>query len=284
MVLGAGTMGAGIGQLAAMAGHPTTLYDPSGPARDKARSAIASSLEKLVAKSRIETAHAERTTARLQIVADADGALSQAEILVESVPESLELKQEAIARAVELLPATAIVGSNTSQLSITSVGARMGTEAERLVGMHFFNPPVLMQLVELVRGLRTSDATLQRARTFAEGIGKEVVVCQKDSPGFLTSRISAILRLECLRMLEEGLATATDIDKAVKLAFNHPMGPLELGDFNGLDTYLSALEGLAATHGDRFRPTFELRNLVNAGRLGRKTGAGIYDYEGDDGR
>jgi 3-hydroxybutyryl-CoA dehydrogenase len=137
----------------------------------------------------------------------------------------------------------------------------------------------MMRLVELVRGLQTTDETLEDARAFAEGLGKEVVVCQKDSPGFLTSRISAILRAEAIRMLDEGLATAEDIDKAIRLAFNHPMGPLELGDFNGLDTYLRALEGLHAAHGDRFAPSVTLRNMVAAGRLGRKSGEGFYRYE-----
>ena len=133
-------------------------------------------------------------------------------------------------------------------------------------------------------GLATTDTTLDRAHDFATGLGKQVVVCQKDSPGFLTSRVSAILRLECLRMLEEGLASAQDIDTAVKLAFNHPMGPLELGDFNGLDTYLHAVDGLAAAHGERFRPTVGLRNMVSAGRLGRKSGRGFYSYGADGAR
>jgi 3-hydroxybutyryl-CoA dehydrogenase len=147
------------------------------------------------------------------------------------------------------------------------------------VGTHFFNPPALMPLVELVAGLDTSDATLEWAESFAIGLGKETVICRKDSPGFLTSRISAIVRLECLRMLEEELASPADIDKALKLGLNFPMGPLELGDFNGLDTYLHALEGLERSFGDRFRPTTMLKNLVAAGRLGRKTGQGIYRYD-----
>ena len=208
-------------------------------------------------------------------------ALRGADVVVEAVTEVLEVKQEVFARAVAHAKPDAVLGTNTSQLSITAIGSLMGDHAARVVGMHFFNPPVMMRLVELVRGLQTDDVTVERACAFAEGLGKEVVVCQKDSPGFLTSRISAILRLEAMRMLEEGLATAADIDKAIKLAFNHPMGPLELGDFNGLDTYLHAVEGLTRAHGDRFRATVGLRNMVAAGHLGRKSGRGFYAYDHD---
>jgi 3-hydroxybutyryl-CoA dehydrogenase len=139
-----------------------------------------------------------------------------------------------------------------------------------------------MRLVELVVGLQSSEESVERAEEFARGLGKETVVCRKDSPGFMTSRVSAIVRMECLKMLEEGVGTPADIDKALRLGLNFPMGPLELGDFNGLDTYLHALEALEVAHGERFRPTVTLRNLVAAGRLGRKTGWGIYRY-GTDG-
>jgi 3-hydroxybutyryl-CoA dehydrogenase len=145
--------------------------------------------------------------------------------------------------------------------------------------MHFFNPPVLMRLVEIVAGLETSEATIAAAKSFAASLGKETVVCKKDSPGFLTSRIAAIVRLECLRMLEEGVGTAEDIDRALRLGLNFPIGPLELGDRNGHDTFLLAVESMASTLGERFRPTVGLRNLVAAGRLGRKTGRGIYQYD-----
>jgi 3-hydroxybutyryl-CoA dehydrogenase len=193
----------------------------------------------------------------------------------------LGLKHEVLGQAVELAPREALLGSNTSQLSITTIAAALGEHAPRLVGIHFFNPPVMMRLVELIKGELTPDAELERAREFAEGLGREVVVCRRDSPGFITSRAYAILRLECMRMLEEGVATAEDIDKALKLGFNFPMGPLELGDMNGLDTFLHALTSLESSHGDRFRPTVGLRNMVAANRLGRKTGAGFYEYEPD---
>lgn len=278
VVLGAGIMGSGIAQLAAMAGHRVAVRDVRAEALDSATRAIESSLNKLVSKGRLDETAAQDCRARLTMTDSLRDHASEADIVIEAVPEVLSIKHAVLGEVVEFLPAHAIIGTNTSQLSITSISTCLGERAGQLVGMHFFNPPVLMRLVELVRGYETTDATLETARNFAIGLGKEVVVCQKDSPGFLTSRVSAILRLECLRMLEEGLASAEDIDRAIKLAFNHPMGPLELGDFNGLDTYLHALEALQTSHGERFRPTVNLRNLVHAGRLGRKTGKGIFDY------
>ncbi|MGH2876821.1 MAG: 3-hydroxyacyl-CoA dehydrogenase family protein, partial [Solirubrobacteraceae bacterium] len=187
--------------------------------------------------------------------------------------------QSILSDVLAAAPAEALIGTNTSQLSITRVAAGLGADAHRLIGIHFFNPPVMMRLVEVVAGTLTRPEQVERAREFATRLGKEVVVCRKDSPGFITSRAYAILRLECVRMLEEGIATAEDIDKALRLGFNFPMGPLELGDMNGLDTYLHAITGLEEAHGDRFRPTVGLRNMVAAGRLGRKTGAGFYEYE-----
>ncbi len=278
-VLGAGIMGSGIAQLAAMAGHEVAVRDVDDPALQRGRDAIEFSLGKLVAKDRMAAEEAEAVRGRLTWTTEVAAAVAGVDVVVEAVPEVLAIKQEVLAEVVAAAPADALIGTNTSQLSITSIGGALGDAADRLVGMHFFNPPVLMRLCELVRGLSTADETLERARTFAEGLGKTVVVCRKDSPGFITSRAYAILRMECLRMLEEGVATAEDIDTAMKLGFNFPMGPLELGDFNGLDTYLHAVESLAEAHGDRFRPTVGLRNMVAAGHLGRKAGKGFYDYE-----
>jgi 3-hydroxybutyryl-CoA dehydrogenase len=280
-VIGAGIMGSGIAQLAATAGHTCVVGDVSEQALEAARASIDKSLARLVKAGRMTAAESAQTLTRLELTASIADAAAGAEVVVEAVPERLDLKRAVLSEVARVASADALLGTNTSQLSITSIGTSLGDAAGRLVGMHFFNPPVMMRLVELVRGLATADQTLARAREFAEGLGKQVVVCRKDSPGFLTSRVSAILRLECLRMLEEGLASAEDIDTAVKLAFNHPMGPLELGDFNGLDTYLEAVDGLAAAHGDRFRATIGLRNMVAAGRLGRKTGQGFYRYASD---
>jgi 3-hydroxybutyryl-CoA dehydrogenase len=184
-----------------------------------------------------------------------------------------------LGEALASAPADALIGTNTSQLSITQIAAGLGDHAERLVGIHFFNPPVMMRLVEIIAGLETGPDVVDRAREFGERLGKEVVVCRKDSPGFITSRAYAILRLECMRMLEEGIASPEDIDKAMRLGFNFPMGPLELGDMNGLDTYLHAIEGLQRAYGDRFAPTVGLRNMVAAGHHGRKTGQGFYSYD-----
>lgn len=277
-VIGAGIMGSGIAQVAALAGHPTALRDVDPDVLDRARTAIDTSLGRMVKSGRIPQDQATATVARITFTSDVAEAATGAGVVVEAVPERLDLKHRVLQEVLEHAPPQALLGTNTSQLSITSIAAPLGDASERLLGMHFFNPPVIMRLVELVRGLSTTDATLERARGFVEVLGKQVVVCQKDSPGFLTSRVSAILRLECLRMLEEGLASAEDIDTAVKLAFNHPMGPLELGDFNGLDTYLDAVDGLARAHGDRFRATIGLRNMVSAGQLGRKSGQGFYRY------
>lgn len=280
-VIGAGIMGSGIAQIAAAAGHDVALRDLDQAALDRAETAIRTSLARMVKSERTTADEAERALARIARVTAVGDAVAGADVVVEAVPERLDLKHAVFAEVVDAAPTTALLGTNTSQLSITSIGAPLGDRAGSLVGLHFFNPPVMMRLVEVVRGLLTSDDTLARARDFVATLGKEVVVCRKDSPGFLTSRISAILRLECLRMLEEGLASPADIDKAIKLAFNHPMGPLELGDFNGLDTYLDAVTGLAAAHGDRFTPTTTLRNMVAAGHLGRKSGRGFYAYDAD---
>jgi 3-hydroxybutyryl-CoA dehydrogenase len=278
-VIGAGIMGSGIAQLAAMHGHAVVLRDVDDDALARARRSIDRSLDKLVEKDRIGQDDAALARKGLQFTTDLPTAVRDAEVVIEAVPEVLDLKHAVFREIVGNAPNDALLGTNTSQLSITTIAAPLGAAAERLVGMHFFNPPVLMRLCELVRGLQTSDESLNRASDFAERIGKTVVVCRKDSPGFITSRAYAILRLECLRMLEEGIASAEDIDTAMRLGFNFPMGPLELGDFNGLDTYLHAIEALERVHGDRYRPTVQLRNMVAAGRLGRKTGHGFYRYD-----
>jgi len=278
-VIGGGIMGNGIAQLAAMAGDEVALRDVSDEKLDVARAAIEKSLGRFVKKERIDEAGAAEALGRIEFTTSVEAAASGADTLVEAVPEILGLKQEVLGEAVSFAPDTALIGTNTSQLSITSIASALGDAAPRLIGTHFFNPPVMMRLLELVVGLQTAESEIERAREFGVRLGKEVVVCRKDSPGFITSRAYAILRLECLRMLEEGVATAEDIDKALKLGFNFPMGPLELGDMNGLDTYLHALEGLTEAHGDRFAPTVGLKNMVSANRLGRKTGAGFYEYD-----
>jgi 3-hydroxybutyryl-CoA dehydrogenase len=280
-VLGAGIMGGGIAQLAAMAGHEVVSRDVSEEQLERARGVVSTSLARFVKAGRINAEEATAVQGRLSFSADLDAAVGDAEIVIEAVPEVLELKQEVLAEVLDRVSADAFIGTNTSQLSITEIASSLGENAPRLVGVHFFNPPVMMRLVELIPGMLTTDAELERARDFALGLDREVVVCRKDSPGFITSRAYSALRLECVRMLEEGLANSEEIDKAMRLAFNFPMGPFELGDMNGIDTNLHVLEGLNKAHGERFRPTVGLRNLVAANRLGRKTGAGFYDYTAD---
>jgi 3-hydroxybutyryl-CoA dehydrogenase len=280
-VVGAGIMGSGIAQLAAIAGYHVRLCDTSPEQLTRANAQIAASLEKLASKNKITPETARLSSSRLSLWPSVADAAEGADLVVEAVVEMLAVKQDVLGEACAVANPEAILATNTSQLSITAVASGLGDSAERVVGLHFFNPAVLMRLVEIVRGLQTSDQIVEASAEFAASLGKEVVVCQKDSPGFLTSRISAIVRLECLRMLEEGVGTAEDIDRALKLGLNFPIGPLELGDRNGLDTYLLVLESLSDTLGERFRPTVGLRNLVAAGRLGRKAGQGIYTYNPD---
>jgi len=278
-VVGAGIMGSGIAQLAAMAGYEVTLCDTAPEQLERARGQIRASIDKLVGKGRLDHEAGEQAVRQVHLSGSLAEAAAGAALVVEAVVEVLQVKQSVLREATAVARPDALYGTNTSQLSITAIASACPDAADRVVGLHFFNPVVLMRLVEVVRGLQTSDPTVAAAQQFAQALGKETVVCEKDSPGFLTSRISAIVRLECLRMLEEGVGTAEDIDRALRLGLNFPIGPLELGDRNGLDTYLLVLESLSQTLGERFRPTVGLRNLVAAGRLGCKTGHGIYDYD-----
>jgi 3-hydroxybutyryl-CoA dehydrogenase len=277
-VVGAGIMGAGIAQLCATARYEVSVFDADAGQIERAWAAIEASLDKLVSKDRLEPEERNRALTRLRACNSVADAADGADLVIEAVVERLPVKHAILTEAAAAAP-QAILATNTSQLSITAIASALPHLADRVIGLHFFNPPVLMRLVEIVMGLETSAATLEIAKTFAESLGKETVVCKKDSPGFLTSRIAAIVRLECLRMLEEGVGSAEDIDRALRLGLNFPIGPLELGDRNGHDTFLLALESMSETLGERFRPTVGLRNLVAAGRLGRKSGRGIYVYD-----
>jgi 3-hydroxybutyryl-CoA dehydrogenase len=275
-VIGAGIMGHGIAQLAAMNGFRVLLTDVSARRLSEAKAAMESSLRKLAEKDRISEP-SEVILSRISLQDTDPSDVAAANIVIEAVPENLALKREVFA-AVSASGKPDLLATNTSQLSITEIGRDLGDLSDRLIGMHFFNPPVIMRLCEIVRSIRTSDATLEMALEFAGSLGRETVICQKDSPGFITTRAYAALRQECLHMVEEGVASAADIDKALRLGFNFPLGPFELSDRNGLDTYLSATTSLAETYGERFRPSVLLRNLVAAGRLGIKSGAGFFDY------
>jgi 3-hydroxybutyryl-CoA dehydrogenase len=283
LIIGGGTMGNGIAQVCATAGHETKLQDVSAAQLEKARATIETSLERFERKGRIDAAGVAATWDNLELTEDLRAAAEGADVIIEAVPEILDLKHEVLRTAAEVAVPDAIIGTNASQLSISKIAAGLGDDAPRVIGLHFFNPPVMMKLVEIIAGIRTADETMERSQEFCRSIGKETVLCRKDTPGFITTRAYVTLRLECIRILEEGIASAEDIDKAMKLGFNLPMGPLELGDFNGLDTNLRVMESMTETYGERFRPPPTLRAMVAAGMLGRKTGAGFYEY-GEDGK
>jgi 3-hydroxybutyryl-CoA dehydrogenase len=275
-VLGAGIMGRGIAYASALAGYDTRLQDTSREALAKARSEIETTLEKGVAAGKVETAAATSARAHLVQVEKLDDAAKDVDLVIEAVPEDMRLKLEIFGALDRLAPAHAILASNTSSLSITEM-AGATKRAKQVVGMHFFNPVHRMKLLEIVRALETSEETLAIAAEVGKRMGKECVVV-RESPGFVTSRINAMIGNEAFYMLQEGVASAKDIDQALKLGLNHPMGPFELVDLVGLDTRLSILRFLHKTLGEKFRPCPLIEQYVAAGRLGRKVGRGVYEY------
>jgi 3-hydroxybutyryl-CoA dehydrogenase len=275
-VLGAGLMGRGIAHVAALGGFVTTLQDTSREQLEKATSEIGANLEKGVALGRVAEQDAIEARRRLRTVTSLDDAARQADLVIEAVPERMDLKVEIFAQLERVAPAHAILASNTSSLSITEMAAAT-RRAPQVVGMHFFNPVHRMKLLELVRALETSDKTLAACEEVGRRMGKECVTV-RESPGFVTSRINAMIGNEAFYMLQEGVASAADIDKALKLGLNHPMGPFELVDLVGLDTRLSILRFLHRTLGEKFRPCPLIEQYVAAGRLGRKSGRGVYEY------
>ena len=275
-VLGAGLMGRGIAHVAALGGFVTTLQDTSREQLEKATSEIGANLEKGVALGRVAEQDAIEARRRLRTVTALDDAARQADLVIEAVPERMDLKVEIFAQLERVAPAHAILASNTSSLSITEMAAAT-RRAPQVVGMHFFNPVHRMKLLELVRALETSDKTLAACEEVGRRMGKECVTV-RESPGFVTSRINAMIGNEAFFMLQEGVASAADIDKALKLGLNHPMGPFELVDLVGLDTRLAILRFLHRTLGEKFRPCPLIEQYVAAGRLGRKSGRGVYEY------
>lgn len=278
VVVGAGVMGHGIAQVAAEAGYATLIVDVERARAEAGRAAIATAYDSLVAKGKRTREACDAHLARVRTETDLATACREAELVIEAVPEDLALKTRIFATVSASAPADCVLASNTSSLSVTEIAAATPCP-ERVVGLHFFNPPPVMALLEVVSGERTSPATLDRARAYGAAFGKELVFV-RDSPGFASSRLGIALGLEAIRMLEAGVATAPDIDRAMELGYRHPMGPLKLTDLVGLDTRLKIAQYLYAELGtDTFRPPQLLVRMVRAGKLGKKSGQGFYDWK-----
>jgi 3-hydroxybutyryl-CoA dehydrogenase len=275
-VIGAGIMGQGIAHVAALGGFDTVLNDVSSELLDEARAQIEGCIQKGVEIGKVTAEAAAGAQSRLRVETNLDRAAGKADLVIEAIPEQIELKLDLFARLDRACPPHTVFASNTSALSITEM-AGATKRAQRFIGMHFFNPVHKMKLVEIIRGLETGDETLEMAVAVSKRLGKETVEV-KESPGFVTSRINALIGNEAFYMLQEGIASARDIDKALKLGLNHPMGPFEMIDLVGLDTRLSILRFLHQTLGDKYRPCPLLVKYVKAGRLGKKAGRGVYEY------
>ena len=271
-VIGAGIMGRGIAHAAALGGYRTILEDLLPNALRRAENEIRTNLDKAVELGKVTAPEANAAFERLEYAGSVDQAAREADLVI----EEMESKIEIFTLLDKICRPTTILASNTSSLSITEI-ASVTYRAKKCLGMHFFNPVHKMKLLEVVRALETDDDTLATAVEVGQRMGKEVVVI-KEAPGFITSRINAMIGNEAFCMLQEGVASARDIDKALKLGLNHPMGPFELVDLFGLDTRLNILECLHKTLGEKYRPAPLLVQYVKAGRLGRKSGRGVYEY------
>jgi len=275
-VIGAGTMGRGIAHVAALGGYRTILEDLLPNALRRAESEIRNNLDKAVELGKVSSTDAQAAVGRLEYAGSVEDAAREADLVIEAVPEELESKIEIFTLLDKVCRPGTILASNTSSLSITEI-AGVTYRATKCVGMHFFNPVHKMRLIEIVRASQTDDVTIAVAVAVGKRMGKEIVVI-KESPGFITSRINAMIGNEAFYMLGEGIASAEDIDKALKLGLNHPMGPFELVDLVGLDTRLHILDYLHRTLGEKYKPAPLLVEYVRAGRLGRKVGKGVYEY------
>lgn len=277
VVVGGGIMGSGIAQVIATAGFEVTIIDVSGDALELASTRIGRSLERFVKSDKLTPEQADAARDRIRTSSDLAAAAAVADHAVETVVEDLKIKGGVLRALDDALPDEAIIASNTSQFSISQLAAYTG-RPDRLIGSHWFNPPPMMDLIEVIRGIETSDATLETVLSLAERYGKMTVVCEKDTPGFITSRLIIALGLEAARIVEEGIATVEDVNLACVKAFNHAMGPLETLDFSGLDTSLHVANNMRSQYGERFLPPQNMRALVSAGHLGRKAGRGFRDY------
>ena len=275
-VLGAGTMGHGIAHAAIAGGYETRMYDVSQAAVDNGRSAIEQIARRGVELGKTSAADAATMLTRLSVTTSLAEALAGTGMVIEAAPEKIDLKLQLFQQIEQLAPAGVVIASNTSALSITEMAGSIANPG-RVAGMHFFNPVHKMKLIEIVRALESTPATLEAIEEVSRRMGKETVLV-RESPGFITTRVNASIGNEAFYMLMEGVASARDIDKALKLGLNHPMGPFELVDLVGLDTRLSILEYLHRSMGEKYRPCPLLAQYVKGGRLGRKVGRGVYDY------
>ncbi|WP_255191438.1 3-hydroxyacyl-CoA dehydrogenase family protein [Natronobeatus ordinarius] len=276
-VLGAGTMGHGIAQVTAMAGHDVIVRDIETEYVENGLESIEANLEGGIERDKVSREEADAALERLSGTTDLEEAVADADLVIEAVPEDLDLKTNTMEEVDELVDDDAIIATNTSSLSVTEIASAAENDG-RVIGLHFFNPVHIMALVEIVVAEQTDAETLEFAHEFVEDIDKTPVEVT-DSPGFASSRLGVALGVEAMRMVEEGVADPRDIDAAMELGYNHPMGPIELGDVVGLDVRLGILEYLREELGERFRPPQALKRKVRAGKLGKKTGEGFYVWE-----
>jgi 3-hydroxybutyryl-CoA dehydrogenase len=275
-VIGAGTMGRGIAYAAAFGGYTTVLEDISPQMLEESMRWITKSFEEGVARGKVDAKIRDRTLSLITTANSVQDAIRDADLIIEAVPEEMEMKMELFTIFDKFAKPHAIFASNTSSLSISDM-SDLTVSRERCIGMHFFNPVPKMTLIELVKTPLTSQNTVDACTEVGRQMGKEVVLVH-ESPGFITTRVNALIGNEAFAMLEAGIASAENIDKALKLGLNHPMGPFELVDLVGLDVRLSILEYLHQTLGEKYRPNRLLKQYVQEGRLGRKSGRGVYDY------
>ncbi len=278
-VIGAGLMGSGIAQVAAQAGYEVRLRDVDDDSIDRGLLGIDQSLARFVAKDRLSEAEATEARARINGTTSLADAVADVDVVIEAIFENLDIKTELFKELDKYAPPGAILATNTSAIPITRIAAAT-SRPQDVVGTHFFSPVPMMKLCELVRGYKTSDETLQRARDFAEAIGKTCIVVNRDVAGFVTTRLISAIAMEAVQLVESGVASAEDVDIACKLGFGHAMGPLQTADLTGVDILTNASQNIYNdTQDEKFAPPELLQRMVVAGDLGRKTGKGFYEYE-----